>query len=96
MNIQKHFQMLGLKVRDRVTGLTGVVVSIGFDLYGCIQCVVHPGTDKDDKMRDSLWFDIARLEALSSEPVMTRPNYEFGPIAEGRKGSAEKPTPHRA
>jgi len=44
--IQKHLDLLGHKVTDRVSGFTGVVTSIGFDLYGCIQAVVTPGADK--------------------------------------------------
>lgn len=46
-NIRKHLEMLGYAVRDRVTGLEGIVTSIGFDLYGCIQAVVNLGLDKE-------------------------------------------------
>lgn len=92
-NVQKHLSILGMKVTDRVTGLVGVVTSVGFDLYGCVQAIVHPGIDKDGKLRDSLWFDIARLEVVSSVPVMAPPNFTSGPVAEGLKGPAEKPAP---
>lgn len=94
VEVLKHLKMLGIRVKDRVTGFTGVVTSVGFDLYGCIQCVVCPGMDpKEGKLRDSLWFDINRLEVLDPEPVMQTPNFEYGPIAEGRHGAAEKPIP---
>lgn len=69
VNIRKHLELLGLKVKDRVTGHEGVVTSIGFDLYGCIQAIVNPGADKEGKLRDSNWFDVNRLEVLEKEPV---------------------------
>ena len=49
INLHKHLDLLGMQVRDQVTGYSGVVTSVCFDLYGCIQAVVHPGTDKDGK-----------------------------------------------
>lgn len=91
--IRKHLEWLGKRVRDRVTGLEGVVSSVGFDLYGCVQAIVNPGIDKDGKLRESHWFDLNRLEELSG-PVMSVPNFDFGVQAEGRKGAAEKPPPN--
>jgi len=91
MNIRKHMEMLGLKVEDKVTGFKGVVTSVSFDLYGCVQTIVNPGMGEDKKPGESLWFDIGRLKVLESEPVMDVPNFEYGPIAEGKKGPAEKP-----
>ena len=90
-NIQKHLNMLGLRVEDKVTNLKGVVASISFDLYGCIQAIVNPGMDKDGKLQDSVWFDVSRLKTLSDDPVMPRPDFDFGPQAEGKQGPAEKP-----
>lgn len=65
MNIKKHLELLGLKVEDKVTGFKGVVSSIGFDLYGCVQAIVNPGIGKDSKPADSHWFDVNRLKVLS-------------------------------
>jgi len=83
----KHIKMLGLKVRDRVTGFEGVVTSVSFDLYGCIQVVINPGLQPDGKLGESLWFDVGRLDAKSAEPVMERPDFGI------EKGPAEKPAP---
>jgi len=91
MEMRKHIGLLGLKVKDRVTGLQGVCTSVSFDLYGCIQVIVSPGLDKDGKPRDGLWLDIGRLEAMSNKPVMPVPNFDFGVQAEGKQGPAEKP-----
>jgi hypothetical protein len=33
-------KLLGTKVRDVVTGFVGIVTSVSFDLYGCVQAVV--------------------------------------------------------
>jgi len=96
INIKQHLSLLGLKVEDRITGFKGVVASVGFDLYGCVQAIVNPGIDKAGKMVDSLWFDIARLKVLSRKPVMRLPDFEYGPAAEGRKGAAEKPGTYKA
>lgn len=90
-NVQKHLSLLGYRVKDKVTGQTGVVASVGFDLYGCVQAIVNPCLGKDGKLCDQVWFDVSRLEVLSKKPVMAPPNYDFGPEAEGRQGPAEKP-----
>lgn len=93
IELKKHFDILGMKVTDRVTGFQGVVTSISFDLYGCIQVTVHPGLDGDKKMMDPNWFDIGRLETKGTKPVMEVPEFDFSPanISAGRKGPAEKP-----
>jgi len=90
-NVKKHLSLLGLKVKDKVTGYTGVVASIGFDLYGCVQAIVNPGMDKDGKLQDSQWFDVNRLEIKDKTPVMKLPNFEYGAQAEGDQGPCEKP-----
>jgi len=92
MEIRKHLKLLGLKVQDRVTGMKGVVASVSFDLYGCVQAVVNCGLDKDGKPKDSHYYDVARLKVLDKKPVMEPPNFDFGPQAEGKRGAAEKPT----
>lgn len=92
-NMEKHFSLLGMRVEDRVTGLTGVVTSLSFDLYGCIQALLHPGIDSELKIRDLQWLDVVRLKVISNNPVIDRPEYEWTPkdISTGCKGSAEKP-----
>lgn len=91
MQTQKHIDLLGLKCKDSVTGLEGVITSMSFDLYGCVQAIVHPGLDEKGIMQDTLWFDVARLEILDKTPVMKQPDFSQGYVAEGRKGAADKP-----
>lgn len=90
-SIKQHLELLGHTVRDRVTQFEGVVSSVSFDLYGCIQCVVTPASVDGHDLKDSRWFDIARLEQISTDRAMALPDYVSGYIAEGRKGPAEKP-----
>lgn len=92
-NVQKYFDMLGLKARDRVTGFEGTITSVCFDLYGCIQCVVSPPVNKDGKIEEGRWFDSNRLKTVDATPVMNRPDFSFTKeaIAKGEKGPAEKP-----
>ena len=88
-----HFKLLGFKVKDSVTGFKGVVTTLSFDLYGCIQAIVTPTIDGTGKTQDGQWFDITRLEVKSKKPVMRLPNFNDGYVSEGNKGCAEKMLP---
>jgi len=87
--------LLGYEVQDKVTKFKGVVSSISFDLYGCIQAIVTPFAKEDGSIGDSHWFDISRLNVLSDQPVMAIPDYIKGDISEGKHGSADKPVSSR-
>jgi hypothetical protein len=90
---QEHLSWLGYQVRDVVTGYVGVVSSISFDLYGCVQAIVTPPLDKDGNRRDGSWFDISRLERTSATPVMTVPsNAQFSLEPAATPGPDNKPS----
>ena len=93
MNIKDHFQYLGMEVKDKVTGFSGVVTTLSFDLYGCIQTIVTPKVDKEGNIPDGRWFDIARLTVTSDVPAMESPDYDFGYVTTGKKGCALKSMP---
>jgi hypothetical protein len=83
--MNEYMKILGYRVTDAVTGFKGIVTSIGFDLYGCVQCVVTPDA-KDGKSGESGWFDHKRLTPTSKAPVMAVPVFiapksEAGPEA---------------
>lgn len=92
-------QLLGMKVRDRVTGLEGVCESISYDLYGCIQAVVRPNANNEKgDVPDGRWFDVSRLDVISDAPVMEVPGGRFAvtrgtkkPQASRVAGPTEKP-----
>lgn len=78
--VETHLNWLGHEVVDAVTGFVGVVTSMSFDLSGCVQAFVKPKIDKDGKMPDGHWFDIARLDLkdASAAAVMRVPrNAQF-------------------
>ena len=90
-NIEKHMKLLGLEVEDKVTGMKGVVSSVVFDLYGCIQATITPKVTKNNEKGVAYWYDVTRLKVLKKTPVMRRPNFDKGYVSEGKKGCAEKP-----
>ena len=91
--VMKHFDYLGLEAEDKVTGFKGIVTTLSFDLYGCIQVIVSPKAAEDGRIPHGEWFDIARLRILSDEPVMESPDYTEGYVTTGKKGCALKSLP---
>lgn len=91
MNVNSCLQILGKKVREKITGFEGVATSVAFDLYGCIQVVVHPEA-KENKPQDGHFFDFQRLEVIDPLPVMQVPSFVPKPEARiSTTGPAEKP-----
>ena len=92
MLIKKHLDLLGHRVEDKTSDFKGIVISMSFDLYGCIQADVRPTDLKaDGSQKEGRWLDVARLIVKSKKPVIEQPDFEWGPIAEGRKGPANLP-----
>lgn len=94
--IQQCFSFLGCRVKDKVTGVEGVMVSLSFDLYGCVQGLVQP-VSKDTiavngNLLDRYWMDMNRLIKLT-EPVMTPPDFNAGVIHILNHGPAGKSLP---
>ena len=90
MKIQEYLNFLGLEVKDCVTGMKGIVSSVSFDLYGCVQAIVVPPV-KEGTIPDSFWFDINRLEIINKKPVMRVPSFDAESI-EMLDGPADKPS----
>ena len=91
MQIRKHLETLGLKVEDRITGFTGIVSSVSFDLYGCVQGLITPPVNKEGKTGDSFWVDLNRLKIKDKSPVMPIPTFDFGNTPKDPKGPEVKP-----
>jgi len=91
--VDDYIALLGHKATDKVTGFKGVVTSVSFDLYGCIQIVLSPAVKPDGTKGEGFWFDVNRLNLTSKNPVMDVPSFIKGPVAEGKKGPAFKPLP---
>ena len=61
---------LGNKVRDIVTGFSGVASSIHHYLHGCARVGIEPTElDKEGKPRQIHIFDIHRVEVMESSPI---------------------------
>lgn len=82
--------LLGKTGRDKVTGLRGVVTSVSFDLYGCVQVAVSPPVDDKGALPDGRWFDANRIEIEDVPRVMPVPAFAKEP-AQHSYGPAPKP-----
>lgn len=92
-NISLHLKLLGKKACDLVTGYSGVITTVSFDLYGCVQAVITRPVSDDNEIKSGNWFDVTRLSIVDDTPVIALPNFAKGYIAEGKKGCADKPLP---
>lgn len=79
--------MLGLTVRDRITGFQGVVTGFVEYLTGCNQALVLPPIAADGAFRDSVWFDAQRLEQVPGTSRVTLDN--------GSTPGFDRPAPRR-
>jgi len=82
---ERHIELLGYKAKDKVTGFKGVIDSVCFDAYGCIQVSIKPPLDKDGRIPESYWFDVTRCTVDEKKRVIDMPNFYEGYVAEGRK-----------
>lgn len=90
--ITETINLLGHKATDRVTGFSGVITSVCFDLYGCVQASITPPAKEDaEEIKFGHWFDVNRLE-VAEETVMPVPDFEAKAttIADFKQGPAEK------
>jgi len=88
---ERHIELLGLKAKDRITGFSGVIDSVCFDLYGCVQVSLKPPIDDKGEIPNGYWVDVTRLKVSSSKRVMDLPDFYEGYVAEGKKGASDKP-----
>lgn len=56
---------LGDKVKDSVTGYSGIVVCIGKWLHGCERVTVQPTELKDGKPIEAVTFDMPQLKIVN-------------------------------
>jgi len=63
---------LGDKVRDKVTGFTGIAVAKTEFINGCIQFNVAPKCEKSNKQIEELSFDENFLEVIKKNEITRR------------------------
>lgn len=69
---------LGSKVRDRITGFTGIAIARVEYLTGCIQVGISPPLSAEGKLIPAEYFDICRLEVLDATSMLERANDDVG------------------
>jgi len=60
---------MGDRVRDIVTGFTGVVIGRTSYINGCEQVLVQPRIDDNGKCPEGLWIDVDRVEVVQKAAV---------------------------
>jgi hypothetical protein len=60
---------LGDKVRDRISGFTGIAVGRTDWMYGCSRVVIAPQELHNGSLVDSQAFDIQQLELLEKKVI---------------------------
>lgn len=61
---------LGDRVKDTITGFSGIVTAVAYYLNGCVRICVQPEKIKDDgSLIDSEWFDDTQLEIVSKNTI---------------------------
>lgn len=93
--MKEYLALLGTTMKDRVTGVTGMVSSVCFDAYGCIQLCLAQTVQPDGKVPDSYWMDEKRLEPAGPR-IMDAPAFvavKAEDVVRDRViGSADKPS----
>ena len=84
--------LLGKKVKDKVSGFTGIVTGRHDFLAGCTRYSVQPEVDKDGKLPESQTFDDPQLEVVKEKKIETKGDDPGGPMPVTPK---EKHTPAR-
>jgi len=77
---------LGTKVKDKITGFTGIVTGYVQYLTGCNQALVQPPVAKDGTYKDSWWIDEQRLELVDNTVIK---------LDNGRNPGPDKAAPKR-
>ncbi len=91
--IQGTIDLLGKRGRDKITGIEGLVESVTFDLYGCVQLCLRQVVKEDGKINDAMWMDVQRIEVQDSPRVMDVPDFTAAVTKpeDFSHGPAEKP-----
>lgn len=82
---------LGDKVRDRVTGLEGILTGKTFWLNGCVRGVIQGRVDKDGKVPQSEGVDIEQLELVEAGACTIEKEPTGGPMPMQSRPETPKP-----
>lgn len=85
---------LGQRVRDRISGLEGVVIARTEWLYGCARITVQPQDTKDGKPAETYTLDEPQIEILGDDFVPDAVAARAAAPEQGRHG--DRPDAQRA
>ena len=76
-------KVLGRKVKDKITGFTGIVVARVEYLSGCTQLCVKPRVKPDDNIiPDGHYIDESRLDIIGDEVIVLNVEDPGGDMAD--------------
>lgn len=78
--------MLGRKVKDKITGFSGIVTGVCSYITGCDQYLVAPKVNKDGTYVKSQWFDENRVMVVGKSLIT---------IEDERVSGPDKPAPRK-
>jgi len=87
---------LGDRVKDSITGATGIAVARCEWLHGCIRVSVQPEELKDGKPQDLYTVDEPQLEVLDASAVPNVPFWRESAAAQPRRAAGPRPEVSRA
>lgn len=70
MNTAQALDLIGKKVKDKITGFEGVVTGVAVYLAGCHQACIFPRVAADGKLPEAQWLDCVRLEVDAATPAV--------------------------
>jgi hypothetical protein len=59
----------GDKVKEKITGFTGIITGTAFYITGCNQYLVIPKSPKPHESPDGVWYDEERLDLIRKQDV---------------------------
>ena len=63
---------LGSRVKDKVTGFSGIVVAVTIWLTGCVRYAVRPEELREGKRIEDDWFDEIELDVVDEPHAILR------------------------
>ena len=87
---------LGDLVRDRISGMEGIVVCVSVWLNGCLRITIQPKETNDGVCAENRTFDIEQMTVLEAGALCVRPKVAEAPQSAGVGGPAIEPVQHEA
>ncbi len=62
----EHEHLLGAAVRDVVTGLSGIAISVSYFVNGCVRICIQPRCTDNKPATEVEWVDLQQVEKISA------------------------------